>query len=261
MANIVTLPVVYVDGSVLTASDLNSNFNTLNAATIPVSNGGTGLTGGTSGGVPYFSSASAIGSSGVLTQYGVLYGGGAGAAPAALGAMTNGQLVIGSTGAAPVIASLTAGSGITVTPGAGSLTIAATTTAGAVTRTAGDVTTTSTTLVDLTGASITITTAARRVLLTFTCTTQNTNTPTFNTFQFDVDGTGQFGTSTTSGVAKRNNAGSETDAFSMSFLTGVLSAGSHTFKVQWCVNANTGTVRGNTTNPYHFSAVETMATT
>jgi hypothetical protein len=39
--------------------------------------------------------------------------------------LTNGQLLIGSTGAAPVAASLTAGSGISITPGAGSITIAA----------------------------------------------------------------------------------------------------------------------------------------
>lgn len=41
-------------------------------------------------------------------------------------AMTNGQFLIGSTGADPVPASITAGSGITLTPGAGSLTISAT---------------------------------------------------------------------------------------------------------------------------------------
>lgn len=46
---------------------------------------------------------------------------------ASLPAMTNGQLIIGSTGAAPVVASLTAGTGVTLTPGAGSLTVAATT--------------------------------------------------------------------------------------------------------------------------------------
>lgn len=39
--------------------------------------------------------------------------------------MTNGQLLIGSTGASPVVASLTAGAGITLTPGAGSLQISA----------------------------------------------------------------------------------------------------------------------------------------
>ena len=39
--------------------------------------------------------------------------------------MTNGQVIIGSTGATPTAASLTAGTGITITPGAGSITIAA----------------------------------------------------------------------------------------------------------------------------------------
>src|SRR5271157_3184830 len=39
-------------------------------------------------------------------------------------ALTNGQLAIGSTGADPVAASLSAGAGITITPGAGSISIA-----------------------------------------------------------------------------------------------------------------------------------------
>jgi len=42
----------------------------------------------------------------------------------ALGAATNGQLPIGSTGADPVLATLTAGTGVTITNGAGSITIA-----------------------------------------------------------------------------------------------------------------------------------------
>ena len=50
---------------------------------LPVGNGGTGITSGTSGGIPYFSAASTIASSAALTQYGVVYGGGAGAAPVA----------------------------------------------------------------------------------------------------------------------------------------------------------------------------------
>lgn len=44
----------------------------------------------------------------------------------ALGAATNGQIPIGSTGADPVLATITAGSNITVTNGAGSITIAST---------------------------------------------------------------------------------------------------------------------------------------
>jgi hypothetical protein len=43
-----------------------------------------------------------------------------------LGVATNGQLPIGSTGADPVLAAITAGTGISVTNGAGSITIAAT---------------------------------------------------------------------------------------------------------------------------------------
>jgi len=43
----------------------------------------------------------------------------------ALGAATNGQIPIGSSTAAPVLATITAGSGITVTNGAGTITIAA----------------------------------------------------------------------------------------------------------------------------------------
>jgi hypothetical protein len=55
-----------------------------------------------------------------------LYVGNGTSAPIALGAATNGQLPIGSTGAAPVLAALTQGTGISITNGAGSITIAAT---------------------------------------------------------------------------------------------------------------------------------------
>jgi len=43
------------------------------------------------------------------------------------GTMTNGQLIIGSTGATPTAAALSAGSGILITNGAGTITIASTT--------------------------------------------------------------------------------------------------------------------------------------
>lgn len=45
-------------------------------------------------------------------------------------ALTNGQVVIGSTGVNPVPATLTAGSGITITNGAGTITIASTSVSG-----------------------------------------------------------------------------------------------------------------------------------
>jgi hypothetical protein len=56
---------------------------------------------GTSGGIPYFASASTWASPGVLTQYGVVYGGGAGAAPVATAAGTTGQVLTATTGGAP----------------------------------------------------------------------------------------------------------------------------------------------------------------
>lgn len=69
----------------------------------PVTTTGTlGLTTtGTSGGVPYFSSSSVISSSAALTQYGVVYGGGAGATPVATAAGTTGQALVATTSAAP----------------------------------------------------------------------------------------------------------------------------------------------------------------
>ncbi len=72
---------------------------------LPVASGGTGAS--------------------TLTDGGVLLGSGTGAITA-LGQATNGQLVVGSTGADPVLATLTGGSNITVTNTAGGISIAAT---------------------------------------------------------------------------------------------------------------------------------------
>jgi hypothetical protein len=90
---------VIVSGSI---ADLNAL--TLDTA-LPVGSGGTGAS--------------------TLTDGGVLLGSGTGAITA-LGQATNGQLVIGSTGGDPVLATLTGGSNITVTNSAGGISIAAT---------------------------------------------------------------------------------------------------------------------------------------
>ena len=58
-----------------------------------VAGGGTGITSGTSGGVPYFSSVGAIASSGVLTANQVVLGGGVGAAPSPLPAGSQFQVL------------------------------------------------------------------------------------------------------------------------------------------------------------------------
>jgi hypothetical protein len=58
-----------------------------------------------------------------LTDHGVLLGSGTGAITP-LGAMSSGQLVIGSSGADPVLATLGAGTNISITNGAGTISIA-----------------------------------------------------------------------------------------------------------------------------------------
>jgi hypothetical protein len=89
-----------------------------------VTRGGTGISSGTSGGIPYFSGATTIASSGALTLNGILLGGGAGGAPTSAAVMTNGQILMGSTGVAPVVGSITGTANqVTVTNGAGSITL------------------------------------------------------------------------------------------------------------------------------------------
>lgn len=109
----------------------------------PVTASGTlGLTTtGTSGAVPYFDSTSTLNSSALLTQHAVVVGGGAGAAPKTLGAMTNGQLAIGSTGADPVPATLaSAGGTITITNSAGGINLEAVSGGGGINQLTGDCT-------------------------------------------------------------------------------------------------------------------------
>jgi hypothetical protein len=75
----------------------------ISVAGSPITTSGTlALTvAGTSGGIPYFSSGTTWASSAALTQYGVVYGGGAAAAPVATAAGTTGQVLTATTGAAP----------------------------------------------------------------------------------------------------------------------------------------------------------------
>jgi len=68
---------------------------------------------GTSGGIPYFASGTTWASSAALTQYGIVYGGGAGAAPVATAAGTTGQVLTATTGAAPTWVTPAAGGTVT----------------------------------------------------------------------------------------------------------------------------------------------------
>jgi len=72
------------------------------ATPVTVANGGTGLSSGTSGGIPYYSATTTMASSGALTVNTFVKGGGAGASPtSAATTETSGHL--GASGTAPVV--------------------------------------------------------------------------------------------------------------------------------------------------------------
>lgn len=69
---------------------------------VPVAQGGTNLASGTSGGILGYTATGTLASSALLTANGIVLGGGAGATPTSTAAMTNGQLLVGQTSAAPL---------------------------------------------------------------------------------------------------------------------------------------------------------------
>ena len=94
--------------------DAASYFTSLTlGSALPVASGGTALTAGTSGGVLAYTASGTLASSGVLAQYGVVIGGGAGAVPTstAVGTATH-VLTSNGSGVAPTFQVLPA-SGIT----------------------------------------------------------------------------------------------------------------------------------------------------
>ena len=88
---------------------------------------------GTSGGIPYFSSASTWASSAALTQYGIVHGGGAGATPVATAAGTTGQVLTAVTSGAPVWSATYAGTVTSVGFTGGLISVATATTTPALT--------------------------------------------------------------------------------------------------------------------------------
>ena len=85
------------------------------SGTLPVGNGGTGISSGTSGGVLAYTAAGTLASSGVLAQYGVVLGGGAGAVPTstAVGTATY-VLTSNGSGVAPTFQALPASGPTTI---------------------------------------------------------------------------------------------------------------------------------------------------
>jgi len=130
---------------------------------------------------------------------------------------------------------------------------------GVVNLTSGNVSSTSGTFVDITGLSITITTGAHRVLLGFSGSIEQSLANEYAMLDFLIDGAQAFGG--THGRSLRFAAGNTAEHADMTFLTAALSAGSHTFKVQWhnVGGAANGTMllRADGTNyAAQFSAIE-----
>ena len=76
-----TTPVLGTPSSGNLSNCTNLSLTSGVTGTLPVGNGGTGITAGTSGGVPYFSATNTIASSAALASNAIVIGGGAGVAP------------------------------------------------------------------------------------------------------------------------------------------------------------------------------------
>jgi len=109
-----TVPsILSVSGSPITSTGTLAL--TYSGTALPVANGGTGLTAGTSGGVLAYTASGTLASSALLTQYGVVYGGGAGAVPVATANGTTGQAFVATTSSAPswgVVGAVGGGTGV-----------------------------------------------------------------------------------------------------------------------------------------------------
>jgi hypothetical protein len=111
---------------------------------------------------------------------------------------------------------------------------------GRVVRTAGNVTTTSTSLVDFTGATVTFTTGAFPAAYGASQSGNNSNTGQALRLNMELDGsTLHHGTS---GNSFASNVGGNQINMGFSGQTAALSAASHTILMQWAVTANTGTI-------------------
>ena len=122
-----------------------------------------------------------------------------------------------------------------------------------VVRTAGNITTTSTTLVDVTGATVTFTTGARPVAVGCALTTSNNTAGNTVVLNIAVDGALELGTA---GLISDEPVANYEMSSSFTHQTAALTAASHTIKLQWMVNATTGTIFASASTSFSFWAHE-----
>lgn len=119
---------------------------------------------------------------------------------------------------------------------------------GRVTRTAGNLTTSSTTFVDATGMSLTVTTGAHQVLIGVVASGQHDTGGDNISLDLHVDGASEGGTA---GLMDFRFPSASYDAnLSFTHMTAALSAASHTFKLRWKIRAGgNGTLLASGTAP------------
>jgi len=124
---------------------------------------------------------------------------------------------------------------------------------GRVVRTAGDITTTSTSLVDVTGATVTFTTGAFPVAYGVAQHFNHTTAGQGTFFNVDIDGVLQHGTD---GIRDEQEVANYNKNASFSGQSAALTAGSHTIKEQWRTTAATATLAASANSSHLFYAHE-----
>ena len=114
---------------------------------------------------------------------------------------------------------------------------------GRVVRTAGNITTTSTTFVDVTGATVTFTTGAFPVAYGFVGSGSNNTLQAFQYFDVDIDGTRQSGAAAGFLALQAVDANDLDKNASFTGQSVALTAAAHTVKMQHRVSAGTGSIR------------------
>lgn len=216
----------------------------------PVTTSGTlALTvAGTSGGIPYFSTASTWASSAALTQYGVVYGGGAGASPVATANGTTGQVLTATTGGAPSWAS-------TVSPANGGTGVANN---AASTLTISGAYATTLTVTAATGVTLPTTGTLATLAGTETLTNKTLTSPTLTTPALGTPASGNLSSCTADGTDQVGFKNIPQNSQSAAYTLVLADAGKHIFHPSTDANARTYTIPANSSVAYPIGTALTF---
>jgi hypothetical protein len=222
----------------------------ISVAGSPITTSGTlALTvAGTSGGIPYFSAASTWASSAALTQYGVVYGGGAGASPVATANGTTGQVLTATTSGAPSWAS-------TVSPANGGTGVANN---AASTLTISGAYATTLTVSAATGVTLPTTGTLATLAGTETLTNKTLTSPTLTTPALGTPASGNLSSCTADGTDQVGFKNIPQNSQSAAYTLVLADAGKHIFHPSTDANARTYTIPANSSVAYTIGTALTF---